>query len=173
MKTQTVSATVLIKNQRIVCKGKRKRGSARWSKWDETNNMKAQLNVVSHEMCSESKKRWRFSLAQMIVILGSSEWLPITFNDSHTIADDSLWGLEWPLEQISTDNVQARRVENEDPPSTWELSIFQKAVPLKVKRIEVNRVHIPDWDDGEFVHDDGEESLGLFKLKFSLFLFWR
>ena len=38
-----------------------------------------------------------------------------------------------------------------------------------VKRIEVNRVHIPD----EFVHDDGEESFGLFGLKFSLLLFFK
>jgi hypothetical protein len=55
------------------------------------------------------------------------------------------------------------------PSSTWEHSIFKKAAPLIAKRIKVHRVHIPDWDDGEFVHDDGEESFGLFGLKYLVF----
>jgi hypothetical protein len=66
---------------------------------------------------------------------------------------------------------QARRVENEDPLVGLRAFYFQKAAPLILKRIKVNRVHIPDWDDGEFVHDEGEESFGLFGLKYSLFLF--
>ncbi len=61
---------------------------------------------------------------------------------------------------------QTQRVENED---LLDFSIFKEAAPLMVKRIEVSWVHIPDWDDGELVHADGEESLGLFGLKFSLF----
>jgi hypothetical protein len=44
--------------------------------------------------------------------------------------------------------------------------------PLICKR-EVNRVHIPDWDDGEFVHADEEESCGRFGLKYSLFLVFK
>ena len=140
MNTWTVSGTVLINNRRIVCKGERKRVVlVKGSKWDETNNMKAQLNVFSHEMCSESKKR----LAQMILILGSSKWPPISFNDSRTIADDSLWGLEWTFgtnllrRQCTSPNSREWR----SPPSTWEYSIFQKAAPLILKRIKVNRVH--------------------------------
>ncbi len=54
MKRLTVSATGLIKNQRIVCKGEMKRVVlVKGSKWDVTNTMKDQLDVVSHEMCSE------------------------------------------------------------------------------------------------------------------------
>jgi hypothetical protein len=38
---------------------------------------------------------------------------------------------------------------------------FKKAAPLITKR-EVNRVHIPDWDDGEFVHDEERRESGPF-----------
>ena len=60
----------------------------------------------------------------------------------------------------TTDNVQARRVENEDPLVDLRAFYFQRAAPLIVKR-EVNRVHF-GLGYGEFVHDDGEGSLGLF-----------
>ena len=55
------------------------------------------------------------------------------------------------LALISAENGQARIVENKDALDLRRLSIFQKAAPLILKRIEVNRVHIPDWDIGEFV----------------------
>ncbi len=126
MNTWTVSGTVLINNRRIVCKGERKRVVlVKGSKWDVTNTMKAQLNVVSHEMCSEFYHR------------------------------------------------QCTRPESREwrSPRRHESFLFSEGSPLILKRIKVNRVHIPDWDDGEFVHADEEESFGLFGLKFSLFLF--
>jgi hypothetical protein len=67
---------------------------------------------------------------------------------------------------------QARRVENEDPLVDMRAFYFQKAVPLILKRIKVNRVHF-GLGNGEFVHDDGEESFGRFGLKYSLFLFFK
>ena len=73
-----------------------------------------------------------------------------------------------PSGQISSDNVQAHRVENEDP-LDLRAFYFQKAAPPIVKR-EISRVHFR-LGYGEFVNDDGEESFGLFGLKSSLFLF--
>ncbi len=53
MKRLTVSAKIdalFVKAKgNVLCSSKSKR--------DETNNLKAQLNVVSHEMCRKSKKR--------------------------------------------------------------------------------------------------------------------
>ena len=57
-------------------------------------------------------------------------------------------------------------LENEDPLDLRRLSIFQKAAPLIAKRIEVNRAHFL-LGYGKFVHDVGEESLGLFGPKSS------
>jgi hypothetical protein len=90
MKRLTESATGLIKNQRIVCKGERKRVVLAGQSEMKQTILKAQFHVVSHEMYRKSKSVSRFSLPQMIVILGSSKWPSSTTNDSHTIADDSL-----------------------------------------------------------------------------------
>ena len=65
---------------------------------------------------------------------------------------------------------QVLRVENKDPLDLRAFNI-QKAVPLIVKRIEVSRVHIPDWDMVNLFMMKGEVGLGLFEVKFSLFLF--
>ncbi len=64
---------------------------------------------------------------------------------------------------------QARRVENEDPLSTWEHSIFKKAAPLPSFAREKLIESISDWDMVSLVHDDGEEGLGLFRPKSSFF----
>ena len=155
MKRLTVSAKI----DTLFVKGERKRVVlVKGSKWDGTNNLKAQLNVVSHEMCRKSKSVSRFILAQMILILGSSKGTSFTLKDSHTI---TMIVYEDSSDLISADNVQARRIENEDPLLTWELSIFQKAVPLITKR-EVNRVHISDWNMVNLFMMKREESLGLF-----------
>jgi hypothetical protein len=70
MKRLTVSGTVLIKYRRIACKGE-KCGVLAGQRVLKQTILKAQLNVVSHEMSKKSKSVSRFSLAQMIVILGS------------------------------------------------------------------------------------------------------
>ena len=73
------------------------------------------------------------------------------------------------LGQISTDNVQARRVENEDPLRRLESFLFSEGSPLIFERIEVSSFPIEMM--GNLFMMKGEESLGLFKLKFSLFCF--
>jgi hypothetical protein len=65
------------------------------------------------------------------------------------------------------DNGQVWRVENKDS-LYLRVFYFQMAALLIVKRIEVNRVH-SRLGYGQFVHDDGEESFGLFGMKYSLF----
>ena len=66
---------------------------------------------------------------------------------------------------------QNRRVENENLLVDLRAFNFKKAAPLIVKRIKVNRVHIPDWDDGElmFMLMD-ERASGLFSAEI-LFIF--
>ena len=59
------------------------------------------------------------------------------FYDSRTIADNGQ-GLEWSRMKILC-RLESFVFSEGSPP------------PLIVKRIEVNRVHIPDWDIGEFV----------------------
>jgi hypothetical protein len=86
----------------------------------------------------------------MIVILGSSKWPSITFKDSHTIVDDCVSPYLGLWVKSTTDNVQARRVENEDPLVDLRAFYFQKAVPslsTGSKLIE----SISDWDIGELM----------------------
>ena len=55
-----------------------------------------------------------------------------------------------PLSQISSDNVQARRVENEDPLDLRRLSLFFRREPPSLS-IEKLVEFISDWDIGELM----------------------
>ncbi len=65
---------------------------------------------------------------------------------------------------------QARSVENEDPLVDLRAFYFSEGSPPHCQENRNNRVHFR-LEYGQIVHDDGEESFGLFKLKFSLFSF--
>jgi hypothetical protein len=87
----------------------------------------------------------------MIVILGSSKWTPISTNDSHTIADDSLWGLEWTfgtnLLHRQWDKPGESRMKI--PSVDLRAFYFQRAAPSFSRESKLVE-SISDWDEVKY-----------------------